>query len=85
MRAVRPFLPLVWRAIAGAMFGAGLSSLASAEVQGTGPSSFGPSAFELFGFSKEFVDLVAAQLAGLARLGHERKLGQARFVARRRA
>ena len=42
-------------------------------------------AFELFGFSKEFVDLVAEQLAGLARLGHERKLGQARFVARRRS
>lgn len=40
-------------------------------------------AFELFGFSKEFVDLVAEQLAGLARLGHEHKLGQARFVARR--
>src|SRR5581483_2921898 len=40
-------------------------------------------AFELFGFSKEFVDIVADQLAGLARLGHERKLGQVRFVARR--
>lgn len=39
-------------------------------------------AFELFGFSKEFVDIVAQQLSGLARLGHEQKLGQVRFVAR---
>jgi hypothetical protein len=40
-------------------------------------------AFELFGFSKEFVDVVAEQLAGLARLGHEHKLAQVRVVARR--
>jgi ubiquinone/menaquinone biosynthesis C-methylase UbiE len=40
-------------------------------------------AFELFGYSKEFVDVVAEQLGGLARLGHEQKLGQVRFVARR--
>ena len=42
-------------------------------------------AFELFGSSKEFVDIVVEQLAGLARLGHEQKLGQVRFVARRRS
>ena len=41
-------------------------------------------AFELFGFSEEFVDLVAEQLSGLARLGSEHKLAQVRLVARRR-
>ena len=41
-------------------------------------------AFELFGFSEEFVDLVAEQLSGLARLGVEHKLAQARIVAKRR-
>ena len=41
-------------------------------------------AYELFGFSKEFVDIVADQLSGLARLGDEQKLGQVRFVARRK-
>lgn len=40
-------------------------------------------AFELFGFSKEFVDIVAEQLSGLGRLGDEHKIGQLRFVARR--
>jgi SAM-dependent methyltransferase len=40
-------------------------------------------AYELFGFSEEFVDLVAEQLAGLAQLGHAGKLAQLRFVARR--
>lgn len=42
-------------------------------------------AFELFGSSREFVDIAAEQLAGMARLGHEQKLGQVRFVARRRS
>ena len=40
-------------------------------------------AFELFDFNKEFVDIVAEQLSGLARLGHEQKLAQLRVVARR--
>lgn len=41
-------------------------------------------AFELFGFSKDFVDIVAEQLSGLARLGDEHKLAQVRFVAQRK-
>jgi ubiquinone/menaquinone biosynthesis C-methylase UbiE len=40
-------------------------------------------AYELLGFSTDVVDLVAEQLAGLARLGTQGKLGQLRFVARR--
>jgi SAM-dependent methyltransferase len=40
-------------------------------------------AFELLGFSTELVEVVVEQLLGLARLGHEGRLGQLRFVARR--
>jgi SAM-dependent methyltransferase len=41
-------------------------------------------ALELLAFSKELLDVVLEQLLGLARLGERGKLGQLRFVARRR-
>lgn len=40
-------------------------------------------ALELLAFSQELVEIVTEQLAGFARLGDERKLGQVRFIARR--